>query len=98
MWVDGEERKTPIILRSIGQRSRSFKLEIDIFSPPPLSVQYLDLVNFYAPLRRKRAYCFAPVGRSVGRYVGRSVDQTMSAQYLENLLLDCYDISYVGWL
>ena len=30
--------------------------------------------------------------------VGRSVDQTMSAQYLENLLLDCYDISYVGWL
>jgi hypothetical protein len=26
-----------------------------------------------------------------------SVDQTMSAQYLENLLLDCYDISYVGW-
>ena len=34
---------------------------------------------------------------SVGRCVGRSVDQTMSAQYLENLLLDCY-ISYVGWL
>ena len=29
---------------------------------------------------------------SVGRYVGWSVDQTMSAQYLENLLLDCYDI------
>ena len=22
----------------------------------------------------------------------------LSAQYLENLLLDCYDISYVGWL
>jgi hypothetical protein len=21
----------------------------------------------------------------------------MSAQYLENLSLDCYDISYVGW-
>jgi hypothetical protein len=31
------------------------------------------------------------------RSVGRSVDQTMSAQYLENLLLDCYDISYVRW-
>jgi hypothetical protein len=34
---------------------------------------------------------------SVGRCVGLSVDQTMSAQYLENLSLDCYDISYVGW-
>jgi hypothetical protein len=29
--------------------------------------------------------------------VGRSVEQTMSAQYLENLSLDCYGISYVGW-
>jgi hypothetical protein len=26
-----------------------------------------------------------------------SVDQRMSAEYLENLSLDCYDISYVGW-
>jgi hypothetical protein len=37
------------------------------------------------------------VGRSVGRYVSWSVDQTMSTQYLENLSLDCYDISYMGW-
>jgi hypothetical protein len=28
---------------------------------------------------------------------GHIADQTMSAQYLENLSLDCYDISYVGW-
>jgi hypothetical protein len=34
---------------------------------------------------------------SVGRCVVMSVDQTMYAQYLENLSLDCYDISYVGW-
>jgi hypothetical protein len=27
--------------------------------------------------------------------VSRSVDQTMSAQYLENLSSDCYDILYV---
>jgi hypothetical protein len=46
------------------------------------------------PPRRRGAYCFAPVGR----YVGWSVDQTMSAQYLENLSLDCYDISYVDIL
>jgi hypothetical protein len=32
-------------------------------------------------LLRRGAYCFAPVGR----YVSRSVDKTMSAQYLENL-------------
>jgi hypothetical protein len=25
------------------------------------------------------------------------VDQMMSAQYLANLSLDCYDILYVGW-
>jgi hypothetical protein len=34
---------------------------------------------------------------SVGRYVGLSVDHTMSAQYLENLSIDCYNICYVGW-
>jgi hypothetical protein len=50
-------------------------------------------IYFYAPLRRRGAYCFG----LVGRYVGRSVDQTLSAQYLENLPSDCYDISYVGW-
>jgi hypothetical protein len=38
------------------------------------------------------------VGRcNVNRSVCLLVDQTMSAQYLENLSLDCYDISYVGW-
>jgi hypothetical protein len=29
--------------------------------------------------------------------VGMLVDQMMSAQYLANLSLDCYDILYVGW-
>jgi hypothetical protein len=35
----------------------------------------------------------------VGRYAGtcRSVDQTISAQYLENLSLHCCGVSYVGW-
>jgi hypothetical protein len=41
---------------------------------------------FYAALRRKGADCFAPVDR----YIGRPDD-------LENLSLDCFDISYVGW-
>jgi hypothetical protein len=49
----------------------------------------LQFVNIYAPLQRREAYCFAPVGRSV--------DQMMSAHYLENLSLNCYDIVYVGW-
>ena len=26
--------------------------------------------TIYAPLWKRRAYCFAPVGRYVGRYVG----------------------------
>jgi hypothetical protein len=30
-------------------------------------------LHFYAPLRRRWAYCFAPVGRSVGMSVGWSV-------------------------
>jgi hypothetical protein len=34
---------------------------------------------------------------SVDMSVSRSVDQTMTAQYLKNLSSDCYDISYVGW-
>jgi hypothetical protein len=52
-------------------------------------VRLFFTMYLYAPFRRRGAYCFAPVGQSV--------DQTMSAQYLENLSLDCYDISYVGW-
>jgi hypothetical protein len=34
---------------------------------------------------------------SVGQSVCRSVDQTISAQYLEDLSLYCYGFSYVGW-
>jgi hypothetical protein len=34
---------------------------------------------------------------SIFWYICWSVDQMMSAQYLENLSDYCYDISYVGW-
>jgi hypothetical protein len=51
----------------------------------------IEILNFfnYAPIQRRGAYSFA--------HVGWSVDQTMSAQYLENFSLDCNDISYVVW-
>jgi hypothetical protein len=37
------------------------------------------------------------VNRSKVKVVETGNRNILSAQYLENLLLDCYDISYVGW-
>jgi hypothetical protein len=38
------------------------------------------------------------VNRSKVKVVETGNGNILSAHYLENLLLDCYDISYVGWL
>ena len=38
------------------------------------------------------------VNRSKVKVVETGNRNILSTQYLENLLLDCYDISYVGWL
>ena len=37
------------------------------------------------------------VNRSNVKVVGTGDRNILSGQYLENLLLDCNDISYVGW-
>ena len=41
-------------------------------------------------------YCFANIGLSVCRYVGRSVDQMVSADYLKNRSSQSLHISHVG--
>jgi hypothetical protein len=56
----------------------------------------LYLYNIFMPPFEEKGHITLHL--SVGQYVGRLVDQTMFAQYLENLSLDCYDILYVGWL
>ena len=47
------------------------------------------------PFEEEGVYCFANVGRSVDR--SRSVDQMVSADYLEYLSSQSVYISHVGW-
>ena len=59
-------------------------------------LQLSDLFIFMPPLK-KGAYCFA----TVGRYVGRSVDQVLSAQYLLTPSLEQYQTwcrGYPQWV
>ena len=54
----------------------------------------LTVLNFYAPLWKRRAYCFAPVGRyvgmSVGRYVGRSVGMSVALNLVQLITQECF--------
>ena len=45
------------------------------------------------PFEEEGVYCFANVGRSVGR----SVDQMVSADYLEYCVPQSLHISHIGW-
>ena len=45
------------------------------------------------PFQEEGVYCFA----NIGRYVGRSVDQMVSADYLKYHLIQSLHISDVDW-
>ena len=49
------------------------------------------------PVEEGGAYCFANVGRYVGRSVGLSVDQMVSDPYHKNYLLQGFHISHADW-
>ena len=49
------------------------------------------------PFKEERVYRFANVGRYVSRSVGRSVDQMVSADYLQYHLSQSLHVSHVDW-
>jgi len=51
---------------------------------------------YYAPFKEEGAYCFANVGRSVGRSVRPLVDQMVSNHYLY-YLSQGFHISHTDW-
>ena len=57
---------------------------------------FLNISFIFMPPLKKVAYCFATVVGYVGGYVGRSIDQVLSAQYLLTPSLDQYQTWYRG--